>query len=120
MTAPARIQLRRSKGCRMPPNTVKVDRSTKFGNPFVVGVHGTNAYCVRLYEILMSGHLCLSTDNQHEQTRSHKFVSRNHHVLRGKNLACWCRIGTPCHADVLLKIANAADHSFTRRAGDGR
>ncbi|MCX7008873.1 MAG: DUF4326 domain-containing protein, partial [Kiritimatiellaeota bacterium] len=28
------------------------------------------------------------------------------HDLRGKHLACWCRIGTPCHADVLLKIAN--------------
>jgi len=26
--------------------------------------------------------------------------------LRGKNLACWCKIGTPCHADVLLKLAN--------------
>jgi len=27
--------------------------------------------------------------------------------LRGKNLACWCRIGEPCHADVLLSLANA-------------
>jgi len=27
--------------------------------------------------------------------------------LRGKNLACWCRLDQPCHADVLLKIANA-------------
>ena len=27
--------------------------------------------------------------------------------LRGKNLACWCREGSPCHADVLLEIANA-------------
>lgn len=26
--------------------------------------------------------------------------------LRGKNLACWCRPGDPCHADVLLEIAN--------------
>jgi hypothetical protein len=26
--------------------------------------------------------------------------------LRGKNLACWCRAGTPCHADVLLEVAN--------------
>jgi len=26
--------------------------------------------------------------------------------LRGKNLACFCKIGEPCHADVLLKIAN--------------
>ena len=27
-------------------------------------------------------------------------------VLTGKNLGCWCPEGTPCHADVLLKLAN--------------
>jgi hypothetical protein len=26
--------------------------------------------------------------------------------LRGKNLACWCKPGEPCHADVLLELAN--------------
>lgn len=26
--------------------------------------------------------------------------------LRGKNLACWCPPGSPCHADVLLALAN--------------
>jgi hypothetical protein len=26
--------------------------------------------------------------------------------LRGKNLACWCKPGAPCHADVLLEFAN--------------
>ena len=34
---PDRIQLRRTKGWRMPPNTVKGDRMTKWGNPFVIG-----------------------------------------------------------------------------------
>jgi hypothetical protein len=28
-------------------------------------------------------------------------------ALRGKNLACWCKLGDRCHADVLLKLANA-------------
>lgn len=28
------------------------------------------------------------------------------HELRGKDLACWCKPGAPCHADVLLEIAN--------------
>lgn len=37
---PERIQLRRTKGWRMPPDTVKVDRTTKWGNPFVVGKPG--------------------------------------------------------------------------------
>ena len=34
MTSPTRIQLRRTKGWRMPENTVKVDRTTRWGNPF--------------------------------------------------------------------------------------
>ena len=28
-------------------------------------------------------------------------------ALAGKNLACWCKPGSPCHCDVLLEIANA-------------
>jgi hypothetical protein len=27
--------------------------------------------------------------------------------LAGRNLACWCKLGAPCHADVLLELANA-------------
>lgn len=31
--------------------------------------------------------------------------------LRGKNLACWCPLDQPCHADVLLALANRAEDS---------
>jgi hypothetical protein len=34
---PERVQLIRTKGWQIPPNTVKVDRTTKWGNPFIVG-----------------------------------------------------------------------------------
>jgi hypothetical protein len=27
--------------------------------------------------------------------------------LQGKNLACWCSLDGPCHADELMAIANA-------------
>jgi hypothetical protein len=27
--------------------------------------------------------------------------------LKGKHLCCWCREGKKCHADILLKLANA-------------
>lgn len=37
MGKPQRIQLKRTKGWRMPPGTVKVDRSTRWGNPFRIG-----------------------------------------------------------------------------------
>lgn len=37
---PARIQLRRTKGWGMPPSTVKADRSSRWGNPYQVGMSG--------------------------------------------------------------------------------
>ena len=36
----------------------------------------------------------------------HKDVMDRMDELRGKNLACWCPLDQPCHADVLLEIAN--------------
>ena len=105
---PIRIQLRRAKGWRMPPNTVKVDRTTKWGNPFIVGGHGNAAECVRLFELLCGGYGCISVNTEclDRQIAFMAFATANIAKLRGKNLACWCRPGTPCHADVLLKIAN--------------
>lgn len=103
---PERIQLSRAKGWRMPPNTVKVDRSTKWGNPFKptdvymtgpkqgqqCGVDGAvQAFRNALENDLKRG------------TTARPLLEK----LRGKNLACWCRIGDPCHADVLLELANA-------------
>jgi hypothetical protein len=33
-------------------------------------------------------------------------VGKDLSELRGKNLACWCRLDQSCHADVLLELAN--------------
>lgn len=38
--------------------------------------------------------------------------------LRGKNLACWCKNGEPCHADVLLELANAPSAPLPRDRGE--
>lgn len=103
---PQRIQLSRRKGWRMPDNTVKVDRSTAWGNPFITGVHGTRAECVDLYVKLAAGLLCLTTDNVREQQHARAAMVVARTDLRGRNLACWCPLGAPCHADVLLEIAN--------------
>lgn len=104
---PERIQLRRAKGWRMPEDAVKVDRTTPWGNPFIVGKHGTQAECVDLYRKLMAGYLCVSTGDIAAQAAAREYVAAHREKLRGKPLACWCRPGTPCHADVLLEIANA-------------
>ncbi|MEW6121625.1 MAG: DUF4326 domain-containing protein [Pseudomonadota bacterium] len=105
MTAPRRIQLSRAKGWRMPPNTVKVDRSTRWGNPWTVararevGFAGTDAElaarCVGFFRNGINKGL--------PAVCSAAGVREN---LRGKNLACWCALDAPCHADVLMEIAN--------------
>ena len=93
---PKRIQLKRTKGWRMPPNTVKVDRSTRWGNMFRV-TKARTAYQARdeFAAMLETGGLGqLNGENIRRE-------------LRGKNLACWCNPGEPCHADVLLEVANS-------------
>lgn len=106
--APIRIKLSRAKGWRMPPNTVKVDRSTRWGNPFLVGRDGTRTECVALLRHLMGGLVCLTCEASiQEQEAALRHTRANISALRGKNLACWCSSSGPCHADVLLEIANS-------------
>ena len=91
----------------MPANTVKVDRTTKWGNPFIVGKHGTRAECVYLFEILLGGLICVTRDNAKAQEEYLEMARRDREQLRGKNLACWCPLDAPCHADALLMMSNA-------------
>jgi len=106
---PIRIQLRRTKGWRLPANTVVVSRPTAWGNPFIVGKHGTREQCVELFQRLCDGYLCISLggDVCHAQKAFVAYAKTNREKLRGKNLACWCPLNKPCHADVLLQIANS-------------
>lgn len=117
MKQPVRIQLSRRKGWRMPRNTVKVDRSTKWGNPFIVGRQGDREYCVKLFIYTITGFHCLSCGTacgeRQEALMTVLLAEKNagYPTLRGKNLACWCAPGAPCHADVLLIVANRPEGS---------
>ena len=104
---PKRIQRSRRKGWRMPPNTVNVARPSKWGNPFIVGQDGSRERCVALYRALAEGFLCRS-DDEHIACQKAAYLAMQHArtALRGKDLACWCPLNAPCHADVLLEIAN--------------
>lgn len=110
MSRPVRIQLSRRKGWKMPANTVNVARPGPWGNPFVVGKDGDRAYCVELYKHMLNGFLPIVNKGDatvESLTKTRRFIAENVETLRGKNLACWCRLdGKPCHADVLLEIAN--------------
>jgi hypothetical protein len=102
---PVRVQLRRTKGWRMPLNTVSVARPTKFGNPFRPLPGEPTAECVGQFR------RCLHS----AKLRGMGWTSWAQRILdglpdlRGKNLACWCRPEQPCHADVLLELASTED-----------
>jgi hypothetical protein len=112
-----RIQRRRSKGWRLPPNTICVTRPGKWSNPFRVGgwfrwqpedrlCPWQEASCAGT-----PGFTCIE-DNAMAVAwfdRLFQFEKTDLAPLRGKDLACWCRPGEPCHADVLLKRANGPD-----------
>lgn len=93
---PIRVQRKRTKGFRLPPNTVSVTRPGKWGNPFRVGQPGINTPedAVARYREVM---------NRPDMELIRLEVVRE---LRGKNLACYCPLDKPCHADVLLELAN--------------
>lgn len=106
---PIRVQLSRKAGWRMPPDTVKVDRSTRWGNPFVVGKPG-GAYSPMVKDRRHAWQLYRSIAPDNEA-----LVKAAQAELRGKNLACWCPLPTEpyepdcCHAAVLLEIANRSN-----------
>ncbi len=93
---PERIQQKRRKGWRMPPGAMSVARPSKWGNPFRIGDphpdHGrpmSRAEAVDLFRAWIQPHAA--------EVRAH---------LRSKDLACFCPLDGPCHADVLIEIAN--------------
>jgi hypothetical protein len=112
--SPVRVQLSRKRGWRMPPNTVKVCRPTKWGNPHLIGgcdicpaIH-TREEAVAEFRAECEGNPLVLAAIREE--------------LRGKNLACWCRLCDAqdnychCHADVLLSLANDMSMDEVRHA----
>ena len=98
---PHRVQRKRTKGWRMPENTVYVGRPTKWGNPYVVGGKGRNSFA----PVPSDAKMGVSWFREALVNLLAKYPE-SLHTLRGKNLACWCELDKPCHADVLLELAN--------------
>jgi hypothetical protein len=104
---PVRITLSRKKGFRLQElsrsinglECVKVSRPGKWGNPYQVGFLSPYGKFIETQEDAVSDFRILLTLNP-------DLVEEARRELRGKNLACWCRAGTACHADVLLEMAN--------------
>ncbi len=114
---PIRVQRKRTKGFKLPENTVCVTRGTAYGNPFKVG---------EIYRIdweypciasgnstqFVKGELVFIKDNRMAVDYFEKWINvmpfsaDEIEFIKRKNLACFCALDKPCHADVLLKIAN--------------
>ncbi|NKT31597.1 DUF4326 domain-containing protein [Rhodococcus hoagii] len=101
---PKRIQRKRTKGWRMPEGAVYVGRPSKWGNPFTA--NGDRDQATGLFrEYVDRAPTGDGLWGRRDET-AHETIRRE---LAGKNLACWCPLDQPCHADVLLEIANAAE-----------
>ena len=120
---PVRVQRKRSKGWKMPPNTVYVGRGTKWGNPYKVvenmvyekdGEWELKITCINDEEAKRA---CIELYTEYLLPYKHGndldlfFFSVGNYEqivneLKGKNLACFCPLSEPCHADILLRLAN--------------
>lgn len=119
---PQRIQRKRTKGWRMPEGAVYVGRPTLWGNPYTVeAVHRSGPFDVvvdgefraQATGIEAARRIAVGRYRDHLLTYMGRLsgvetptISAIRAELRGKDLACWCPLDQPCHADVLLEIAN--------------
>lgn len=87
---PKRIKYRR--GMNLPSNTVYVGRPTDWGNPYVIGMHGTREQVLGQFQAHVD--------------RNPELAERAKKELRGCDLACWCDLDKDCHADIWMEIAN--------------
>lgn len=119
MNEPERVQRKRTKGWRKPAGAVYVGRGSVWGNPFIVGettpadwhepfagIEVTDrAQAVELLRQYLAWRAerpsgwCSSIGPTFQWERTIR-------TLRGRDLMCWCPEDQPCHADVLLQIAN--------------
>lgn len=137
MTAQVRIQRHRTKGWRLPENAICVTRPGLWGNPFV-GKEAIPAF--RRYAIFRAlglpvtyRNVAIGEDEMQVNVEGYQFdaVASEHDTepttvfppldrewldeLHGRDLACWCDIHDPCHADFLLELMAAG----VRSAVDG-
>ncbi|MDR9443276.1 MAG: DUF4326 domain-containing protein [Schleiferiaceae bacterium] len=122
---PHRLRFHRRRGFRLPDNALRVARPSRFSNPFrVAQMPGKEYYLVFLphsYEGTLAHRILRSRQYSHlTQREAHALAvecyrellerrplpGRDLEALRGKDLACYCPLDLPCHADVLLELAN--------------
>lgn len=74
-------------------DVVRIDRRTRWGNPFLIGRHGSREAVIERYRSWLWG-----------KVRKGEIQVAELAALNGKTLACHCA-PLPCHGDVLAKAA---------------
>lgn len=115
---PKRIQMSRKHPWRAEhPDAVIVARSGAWGNQFHVGGHYVRIdgiptptkFPARHPDAQMIPDRTAAVSLFREYLDATEIVRTTAaRVLRGVDLACWCPLDQPCHADVLLELANGA------------
>ena len=130
MTRPVRLRLRRERGFDLQAHSratnglpaVNVARPSKWGNPFTIGDCGSAEEAVARFGRAVLG--AWSNGDflppfAHPESTIGRIIADAPRELRGHNLACWCEAGEPCHADVLLSLANVVDWDDLRGIAPG-
>lgn len=123
---PHRYQLSRKRGARMPDHCRSVARPSRFSNPFRIVKMPHRKYRVVLpqdlhdpviYDIYFTHTRPspVSRIEAHRQAvacfkelmKQRRLPEADLQRIRGKHLACYCPLHLPCHADILLEIANS-------------
>lgn len=86
-----------------PPGAVLCDRTTGFGNPFVVGKHGDHDQCCDKFDTWIDTGQNFRNESATEEKR--QWILNNVKSLKGKDLLCWCK-PKRCHTETLARKAN--------------
>jgi len=117
MSTPKRIQRKRTKGWRMPEGAVAVTRGTPWGNPYrITRAKPSDDKALELpWWVESDDRIWMFATEKEARDASIRLFRETmreskrdsvRFALRGKNLACFCSLDQPCHADVLLELAN--------------
>lgn len=93
------------------PGAVRVDRATVWGNPFRADgltpemIASGALTAAEAYDLWLAGHPALAAVEPQRREAILASIGR----LNGRDLACWCAHDSPCHADVLLRLARDAE-----------
>ena len=117
-TRPQRMQVSRRRGFDLQGASLAlnglpaklVTRPGRWGNPFAIDDvavrFGLDRAAAQARAVAMAGDWLRGTLDPRLSPGPPPTREAIRNELRGHNLACWCKPGTPCHADILIELAN--------------